>query len=306
MLTVSRVLIPGVKSQHSLVQVIEEVFMHQKKIFITVIAAGLLLSMTAGLWLSTASPVSAQCGSQASSCKNCHQVQEQDPVNADGTGWHTSHAFGDFCYICHAGNNQAADKAQAHTGMVPPLSDIKASCQQCHLDDLTELAQVYATKLGVELGNSNSVVSTTDPVAETEITSNEVEAVSAPVVTELEVDDPNQVNYTERYEEIVLGKKPINIGNAILICLIGAVAVGGGGFIIKNEKWLDFSSLNDTKNVDGVYATDVVEMLPSIAELKPESRKTLKKILGNPNGTEKVLELIDTVVTSEGHEEKTK
>ena len=56
-------------------------------------------------------PASAQCGSSASSCKNCHEVQGQDAVNADGTGWHQSHAFGDFCYICHAGNNQSMDTA---------------------------------------------------------------------------------------------------------------------------------------------------------------------------------------------------
>jgi hypothetical protein len=58
------------------------------------------------------------------------------PVNADGTGWHQSHAFGDFCYICHAGNNQAKDEAAAHEGMVPPLSDVRAACQQCHVADL--------------------------------------------------------------------------------------------------------------------------------------------------------------------------
>ncbi len=51
------------------------------------------------------------------------------PVNSDGTAWHTSHAFGDFCYICHAGNNQAKEKTEA-TRHGPPLSDLKASCQQ--------------------------------------------------------------------------------------------------------------------------------------------------------------------------------
>ena len=70
------------------------------------------------------------------------------PVNNDGTAWHTSHAFGDFCYICHAGNQQVKDENEAHTGMVPPLSDIKASCMQCHPNDLQDRAQVYATALG--------------------------------------------------------------------------------------------------------------------------------------------------------------
>ena len=131
--------------------------MQQKNVSILLAATGMLLIVLTGAWLITATPTSAQCGSQASSCKNCHEVQGQISVNSDGTAWHTSHAFGDFCYICHAGNNQAANADEAHLGMVPPLSDIKASCQQCHPNDLQERAQVYATAMGVELG---------DPVAQ--------------------------------------------------------------------------------------------------------------------------------------------
>jgi len=101
--------------------------MQRRNIFTLMAATGILLIVATGLWLATATPASAQCGSQASSCKNCHEVQGEMSVNSDGTAWHQSHAFGDFCYICHAGNNQAKDKVEAHTGMVAPLSDIKAS-----------------------------------------------------------------------------------------------------------------------------------------------------------------------------------
>ena len=97
----------------------------------------MLLIMGIVLLLLPVTPVEAQCGSQASSCKNCHEVQGQLPVNNDGTGWHESHAFGDFCYMCHAGNPQATDVDAAHTGMVSPLSDIDAACKQCHAADLT-------------------------------------------------------------------------------------------------------------------------------------------------------------------------
>src|SRR3989304_5610170 len=83
-----------------------------------------------------AAQANAQCGSQASSCKNCHEVQGQLAVNNAGTGWHQSHAFGDFCANCHAGNVQAADKDAAHIGMVPPLSDLKANCAARHPEDL--------------------------------------------------------------------------------------------------------------------------------------------------------------------------
>ena len=73
--------------------------------FFLILCGGIVLA-TLFLWSST-NNAQAQCGSQASSCKNCHEVQAQDPVNNDGTGWHQSHAFGDFCYLCHAGNNQS-------------------------------------------------------------------------------------------------------------------------------------------------------------------------------------------------------
>ncbi len=110
-----------------------------------VFLAGLLLLMPAPA-------ASAQCGSQASSCKNCHETQAQGPVNNDGTAWHTQHQQIDACVNCHAGNPQSMDKAASHTGMVPWESDVKAGCFTCHPDDYMALAQGYATTLGVTLG----------------------------------------------------------------------------------------------------------------------------------------------------------
>ena len=139
--------------------------MHKKKLFVTMIIAGFLLAIAAIPWLATAQPVKAQCGSQASTCKDCHEVQGQMSVNADGTGWHQSHAFGDFCYICHAGNQQATDKDAAHTGMVSPLADTKASCQQCHPKDLDARAKVYTDILGVDAaGGAAAAVAAVQPV----------------------------------------------------------------------------------------------------------------------------------------------
>ena len=119
-----------------------------KRIFILILlvcasffAIALLLPNSAG----------AQCGSSASSCKNCHEIQAKAPVNTKGD-WHTQHAFGDFCEFCHAGNVKAKDEAAAHTGMVAPLADVKGSCQSCHPDNFTDRAQTYATALGVTIG----------------------------------------------------------------------------------------------------------------------------------------------------------
>src|SRR5512143_1594380 len=123
-----------------------------RKLFIIFLTGLGFLAMASLTFLRPSSVAQAQCGSQASSCKNCHEVQGKDPVNADGTGWHQSHAFGDFCYICHGGNNQASDEKAAHTGMVSPLSDVQAACAQCHPNDLQARANVYAKVLGVSVG----------------------------------------------------------------------------------------------------------------------------------------------------------
>ena len=139
--------------------------MQSKKPLIIPMTIGILLLLVSGFAFIGVKPARAQCGSQASSCKNCHEVQGQDPVNADGTGWHQSHAFGDFCYICHGGNNQAKDKAAAHQGMVSPLADVKASCQQCHAADLETRAKVYADALGVEIGLGTGAQATAEPAA---------------------------------------------------------------------------------------------------------------------------------------------
>jgi hypothetical protein len=274
--------------------------MQRKKLYITMASLGVLLILATSIWLGTAQPVSAQCGSAASSCKNCHEVQGVMPVNNDGTAWHQSHAFGDFCYICHAGNSQATDKAEAHTGMVPPLSDIQASCQQCHPNDLQDRAQVFATTLGIEIG-SGTPLTTTEPAATAEPVANG-SVVNAPVTTTINLDDPNLVDYAQRYDEIVLGKHPINWGNVILIGMIGMLAVGGGGFVVINEKLVNVS-FGDTKKVEGEYPADVVDMLPVIVKLKPQARKSLKSILDNPQKTEKVLGLIDEVVSDHNSEE---
>jgi hypothetical protein len=263
-----------------------------KKTAFHFLLAGIAILVITGVLLMTATPASAQCGSQASSCKNCHEVQGQDPVNADGTGWHQSHAFGDFCYICHAGNNQAKDKAAAHEGMVDPLSDVQASCQQCHVADLQERAQVYASALGVEIGSGSGAPASggSEAVA--------VSAASAPVAVsnqcnEVMVDDPDVINYAQNYDEIVLGRKPVNWGNMILLGMIGVMVVGGGGFVVTREKLINVK-FGDVRQAEGEYPVDVVEMLPKIAALKTDARKSLKNVLDNKKA-DKVLDLMDAV-----------
>ena len=108
------------------------------------------------------------------------------------------------------------------------------------------------------------------------------------------VDDPNAVNYAQNYDEIVLRKKPTNWGNSILLGMIGLMAVGGGGFVITREKWINVK-FGDTRKVEEEYPADVVEMLPKIAGLKSDARKSLKNVLENKKA-DKVLHLMDAVV----------
>lgn len=270
--------------------------LHKKTAFYFLLTGATILLIT-GVLLYTATPVSAQCGSQASSCKNCHEVQGQMSVNADGTGWHRSHAFGDFCYICHAGNQQATDKAAAHEGMVDPLSDVAASCQQCHAADLQERAQVYASALGVEIGSGSSSPASGSPEAAAPVSADPAPAAASNPCNEIVVDDPNAVNYQQNYDAIVLGKKPINWGNMILIGMIGVMLIGGGGFVATREKLINVK-FGDTKAVDNEYPADVVEMLPKIAGLKPSARKALKNVLGHKKA-DKALDLMDALTKDE-------
>ena len=284
--------------------------MQRKKLYMTFVFAGILVLIVAGIALAFTQPAHAQCGSQASSCKNCHEVQGQDPVNNDGKPWHTSHAFGDFCYICHAGNQQATDKVAAHTGMVSPLSDIKASCAQCHPNDLQARAQVYASILGVDIsaGGSTSSSSTTAstatpaPAGQSSAPSGPASAVAVAPVATLDANDPNLVDYVKRYDENVLGIRPTNWGNVILMVMIGLLLVGGGGFVITREKLVNVS-FGDTKKADGEYPIDVVDMLPEIASLKTKTRKSLKRVLDNPKKADKVLGLMDAVVSDDDNQE---
>ena len=249
--------------------------MKQKRITFFFIMLGVLLVVGSFLLMST-TPAAAQCGSQASSCKNCHETQAQLPVNSDGTAWHTEHAFGDFCYLCHGGNNQATDETAAHTGMTDPLSDINASCKGCHPDDTQAKAEIYAATLGVTVGTGGS--STTTTTTTTTGTTPEIPAAGAPASTEIDMTNPNLVNYIAQYNEAVLGIRPTNWGNVILWAMIAMLALGGGGFVLLNEHLIKVS-FGDTKPLTGEYPSDVVDMIPALVKLEPKSRKSLKKVL---------------------------
>ena len=264
------------------------------RLFIPLVGA---LLLSAAVWLWTAQTANAQCGSQASSCKNCHEVQAQQPVNNDGTRWHPSHAFGDFCANCHAGNVQATEKDAAHTGMVAPLSDVQANCAACHPDDLQDRAQQYASVLGVDfqLGGGSSAgggqPSGDEPVPTAAPDTSS--SASAAVVNE-----PGVIDYTQRYDETVLGIRSVNWGNVIVGVLIVAVLAGGGVYVYWNERRLRGKSPIPTLKPQVTsarpvavedYPKEVVELLPRLARLNPLGLHALKRLLENPEEASELL-----------------
>jgi len=192
----------------------------------------------------------AQCGSQASSCKSCHEVAGEDPINDKGD-WHTQHAFGDFCEFCHSGNVQATDKVEAHTGMVEPLGDLKLNCASCHAKDYQAKADVYAKTLGVTLGTkaeptkapaaSGEATPAAAQPAPAEPTAAPAQQPEAPAVnpdtfkatpTTAEV-----IDYVAQYKSAAL---PVSTGGNTLfiagLVVVGLTIVGSSGVLVWGHK----------------------------------------------------------------------
>jgi len=267
--------------------------MNQKKITSFFLVLGLVL-VASSIFLLAATPAKAQCGSQASSCKNCHETQAQKPVNTDGTTWHTQHAFGDFCYLCHAGNNQATEITASHTGMVAPLSDVITNCMSCHPNDYEAKAQVYATTLGVTIGTGGGSAG----APATSVASSQSEVPCGTVGTPADV-----IDYVQRYDELVLGKNPVNVGNIVMLVLLALLVLGGGFFVLRKEGLLSIS-FQETKQIKGRYPADVVDMLPDLARLKPARRQALRHILKNPLVASDLIKLIEKQSDAEESSDK--
>ncbi len=251
---------------------------------------------------------SAQCGSQASSCKNCHEVQGAMPVNTDGTAWHTQHAQIDACVNCHAGNPQTADKTQAHTGMVAWDSDLKAGCYSCHPKDYQQLAQGYAATLGTSAGAAATTpaAGATAPTAQptsapsSAAAGSQAEPAAAGGGGSIVV---GSVDYVQQYNETVLGQKTVNWGDVIVVLLIAALLLGGGAFIYWNERRLRGlkgffnrpaaapTASSAAPLVEG-YSTEVTELLPLIAQLNPVGLHALKRILADPDQANEFLHAV--------------
>lgn len=287
--------------------------MERKLSYWTPIVTGAFLLAAAILLMWPQAQAEAQCGSQASSCKNCHEVQGQLSVNADGTGWHQSHAFGDFCAFCHAGNVQATDKAAAHEGMVAPLSDITTNCSSCHTTETEAKAQVYAAALGVDVGTGGSSGAATDSGSAS--TSSDAAPTEPPTQPASEqttlVGGPGVIDFNQQYAETVEGQVALNWGNVILGVLVAITAIGGGAFVYFNEKKLrksqvpipnlqsPISASQPESKVESLAVAglrpDVAELLPQLQKLDARALRALKKITADPDVASELLHTVSRI-----------
>jgi hypothetical protein len=179
--------------------------------------------------------------------------------------------------------------------MVDPLSDIAASCKSCHAADYQAKAQVYATTLGVTIGASAAAPT---QAASQPSASSTLAAPAAPAAAPAAaIPAAAMVDYSQRYAEIVLGQKPVNVGDVILIVMIAAMLFGGGYFVLRREGWVSVSfqdarQIQATKVVQEGYPADVVEMVPELAKLKPDARRNLRQILAKPGTAASIVKLI--------------
>ncbi|MBI5651124.1 MAG: hypothetical protein HZC40_11875 [Chloroflexi bacterium] len=242
------------------------------------------------IWIASPRPANAQCGSSASSCKSCHEVQKVMPVNASGA-WHTQHAFGDFCAFCHSGNTKSKDKTAAHTGMLAPLDDVKGACQSCHPADYLDRAKKYADTLGKTIGASTSGATTT--AAGTPATASNTNCGPA-APTGSQTIDLNKV-YAGLDE-----KMPNVLGNAILIALIIAVAFVLFGLIFYYEKPLPrgiaaFRQLLATPVVTSASDAprpELGSLAPLIAASDPGTMRALTQLLSDRENGPRILKAL--------------
>jgi hypothetical protein len=246
----------------------------------------------------------AQCGSQASSCKNCHEVKGEDPVNAEGD-WHVQHAFGDFCEFCHGGNVQTSEKDAAHQGLVAPLGDTKTNCASCH-DNFETLSQTYATALGVTIGTGGG---STQPSADTS-DPREPDPTPGPAPDTAPAPSGGEiVDYVAQYQSG--GAPAVSAGNLVVGALLVATVFGGGAFAYWNEKRLRKANpqspisasssapvaqkADSRLEIDSEFSPELTKLLPTLQSLDPQTLRALRIILSDRPRGEAMLQSLSLV-----------
>ncbi len=224
-------------------------------------------------WASSVRSVYAQCGTGSSSCNTCHETQKQAPVLGNAP-WHGDQHSAFDCTTCHLGSKTAADQATAHKGLLVKLADQAVSCKTCHAADWQPKMMSYAAilasgggkspapsdPLGGYLGSNPAGPSPTSPSA------NSTPSTSM---------DP--------------------VRNWILIGAILVISLGGGSYIVQNERKL--RSRKSPGNIptqagEAGPAFDLpphlAGLLPNLKELSPQGMEALGVLLEDPSQAEKL------------------
>jgi hypothetical protein len=230
----------------------------------------------------------AQCGSQASSCKNCHEVKGEDPVNSKGD-WHVAHAFGDFCEFCHGGNVQATDEAAAHQGLVQPLDDVKTNCSSCHADDYQTRAEKYAAVLGVTVGSSGGGSAQPPATLAAPSQAGQPSQPAQPAASQPAASQPaiapssNEiVDYVAQYRVVQSLIPSASTGTIITSLLLLLTVVGGGAFIFWNEKRLrstPHAVVGVTTAATDERSQELEQLQPILAKMDTEALRSLRTVL---------------------------
>lgn len=203
--------------------------------------------LMAFFWLQPPREAQAQCSTQPSSCKTCHETNGEKPVNQN-SAWHIQHASYDFCAMCHGGNKEAADKETAHQGLVTQFADMPGNCRQCHGSDLEARCQVYSDTLGLTLPAGGLTAGpSTGPLG---LKPAGVDPAAAPAPAKTPSASETTASTT---------------GNAVFMLVIFGILGGGGGYIFWNERRLQNSAVSP----------QVAALLPRLSQMDPGSLQKL-------------------------------
>ena len=209
-----------------------------KKLTLALVVLGLTLSVGLGIWLFTPQAVQAQC-STPSTCKTCHEVQDQKSVNFTGN-WHIQHSFVDFCAECHGGNRRSMDKTVAHAGIATGLTQMSPNCVSCHDKDLETKFKVYADPLGV---NSTGILEKARQIA----AQNTSDKATFLPIDPLALPLPSSIKPKPTPSAQVLPVTPISAADksntALTLVFIGLVS-GGTSYVYWNEKRRSLLAIN--------------------------------------------------------------
>jgi hypothetical protein len=248
---------------------------------------------------------SAQCGSQASSCKNCHEVQGKDPISQKGP-WHIDHAGNDYCEFCHAGNVQATDKDKAHVGMVNPGDNLKASCGgMCHQDYQARADKYIVAGMKVGGGAAQPPAASSGGQAPAAT----APAVTAPAAQPAQPAAPSKpaaqppasgqiVDFNQPKPNLEANPSQVNVGNIVLGALVVLVFIAGAAVVFSGEGGFKRLAAWQTQPAvasayrgtplpdnwaDLVKAKpELAEVLPMLAKADPRTIKAIARVLSDP------------------------